>query len=124
MAGAVARGLLAACLLAALAAGPAAAQVVSLKQPAPIARGVAALPRIATPATPATTKINAALARLDKSWLAFRKQCGADTGRSVNVTMRGPGYLSLVVNMDYYCGGAHPDNSSIALVYDLASWTG
>jgi hypothetical protein len=35
--------------------------------------------------------------------------------------MRGPRYLSLVATDSYWCGGAHPDSSTMALVYDLAT---
>jgi hypothetical protein len=35
--------------------------------------------------------------------------------------MRGPRFLSYLVSDSLYCGGAHPDSSSFALVYDLTT---
>ena len=112
---------LAACLLLAAPAAFA-ADAVRLTTPPPLARDNAALPRIAAPASAAMARINRALAKLDKSWMAFIRECRTsrgDTGRSFEVTMRGPAYLSLVTHDDESCGGAHPDSDTLALVYDL-----
>jgi hypothetical protein len=114
-------------LAAVLAAAPAATQSLALSQPRPLSIGQPALPRIAAPVTPAAAKINAALDRMDRRWVAFAHGCHDDesapssdaAGRSVEVTARGPAYLSLVIRYDYSCGGAHPDGGTIALVYDL-----
>lgn len=114
-------------LAAALAAGPAAAQTLALSQPKPLSIGQPSLQRIGAPATAATARINAALDRMDRRWVAFAHDCHDDesapaadnAGRSVEVTARGPAYLSLVIRYDYSCGGAHPDGGTIALVYDL-----
>jgi hypothetical protein len=35
------------------------------------------------------------------------------------VPMRGPGYISFVITDNLYCGGAHPDASTMSIVYDL-----
>ena len=43
----------------------------------------------------------------------------ADWSRKVSVTMQGPRYVSFVASDDYYCGGAYPDTSTVALVFDL-----
>ena len=101
------------------------ASALTLTQPPTLAKGLPALPRIAAPATPATARINAALAKEDASWRAFIKEChdqaGADFDleRSNQVAMSGPAYFSLTIGYSYDCGGAHPDGGTIALVYDL-----
>jgi hypothetical protein len=41
--------------------------------------------------------------------------------RTIEVTMRGPRYLSLLATDNFSCGGPHPDYSLVALVYDLAT---
>jgi hypothetical protein len=100
---------------AAYAAGPAA-----LKPSPPVAPGIAAFPRlVARPGDRAAARINRALAGADAA-----PGCGDDKGswrRTVRVTMRGPRYLSLLASDDWYCGGAYPDYSNTALVYDLAT---
>jgi len=121
------RAAVAGMLAAAMAAAPVAAQTLALSQPKPLSIGQPALPRIAEPKTAATARINAALDRMDRRWTAFAHGCHDDesapdtdnVGRSVEVTARGPAYLSLVIRYDYSCGGAHPDGGAIALVYDL-----
>ena len=102
------------------AGGASAKEPVRLTKPA----SAAAFPRIAAPLTPATAKINAALARLDHRWSAFVRECKAggkdnSADRSVAVTMAGPRFLSVVARDEESCGGAHPDTSTLALVYDL-----
>ncbi len=103
-----------------LATGALAAEPVRLARPA----GASAFPRIAAPQNAATAKINAALARLDRRWAGFARECGAggkdnEASRRVEVTMAGPRFLSLVARDDESCGGAHPDTDTLALVYDL-----
>jgi len=97
------------------------APAVQLSRPA---KG--ALPRIVAPATPATAKINAALATLDRRWAGYVRECKAggkdnEATRTVKVTAAGPRFLSIVASDYEECGGAHPDNSTLALVYDLQS---
>jgi hypothetical protein len=85
------------------------------------------LPLIVSPITPATVRINASLVRVNEAWRKFKEQCFGErppkdmnASRSVEVTMNGTNYLSLVVKEQWYCPGtAHPDHDSIALVYDL-----
>jgi hypothetical protein len=76
---------------------------------------------VATPETPATAKINAALARLDRSWMAFARQCltrpNTYATRSVEAAMQGPRYLSLVARDEGACSGHPPDGSSLSLPY-------
>lgn len=117
-------GLAAALLAAVLGVSAAQAQTVHLSVGPDVAKGSAALPRIASPATPATARINAALGRLDRSWAGYVRDCLAggkdnEAGRHVDVSMRGPRYLSLQAWDEEDCGGAHPDNSLTALTYDL-----
>ncbi len=97
---------------------------VTLTSPAPLAKDVAAFPKLdAHDAT--ADKINAALVRLDNRVRKARADCvaskDAEWSRSIDVTMRGPRYLSYLVSDSVYCGGAHPDSSSFALVYDLTT---
>ena len=108
-----------------LAAASAHAQTVTLTAPPPLAKGMAGLPRIAAPVTPATTRINAALAKVDANWAAMIKDCRQQAGkdfdmeRTVEVPMRGPGYVSVAITYEYDCGGAHPDSGVIGLSYSL-----
>ena len=88
---------------------------------AEIRKGVAALPRIATPNT-AEAKINAAL---DRQNLWVRKAAEACSGpdmfwkRVVEVTKSGPALLSVLVSDSADCGGVHPFDETFPLVYDL-----
>lgn len=105
-----------------LATSAVAAEPVRLARP----MSASALPRIAAPLTPQAAKINAALTRLDQRWASYARECrksGKDNTatRSVKVTMAGLRFLSLVASDEETCGGAHPDNSTLALVYDLGS---
>ena len=105
-----------------LAVGAAAAEPVRLTR----AASASAFPRIAAPQTAATSKINAALARLDRRWAGFVRDCLAggkdnEASRSVEITMRGARYLAVVAHDDESCGGAHPDESRTALTYDLTT---
>src|SRR6202044_3665920 len=72
---------------------------------------------------PATTRINAAFDALDARWSRFMHGCPkeGETGRVVEVTMSGPQFFSVVLNDSESCGGAHPDGSTLALVYDLST---
>ena len=47
-----------------------------------------------------------------------------DWSRSVQVTMRGPRFLSLVAIDSYVnCGGAHPESNTMAMVFDITTGT-
>ena len=96
---------------------------MQLHQASPFNKANARLPKIVSPATPATARINSAFAVLDARWSGFMRSCpkDGDTGRTIKVTMSGPQFFSVVVNDEESCGGAHPDSSSLALVYDLAT---
>ncbi len=101
---------------------------VDLKTSAPLAKDLAAFPRLAVEEDAAGHRINGALAAADARARAFVKDCAAQEGegptsvtRSIVTTMRGPRFLSFVANNYYDCRGAHPDTDTIALVYDLTT---
>lgn len=102
--------------VSALAAAPG---PVALKTRQPLAKTVAAFPRVVGGTSKAAAAlINKALAGAEDVG------CGGVKGywnRSVTATMRGPHYLSLVARDDYYCGTAYPDTDTIPLVFDLAT---
>ena len=115
-------------LLLALPCAALAGEFLTLSQPRPMTEGLTAMPRIAAPQTPATARINAAMQRLDADGVKQAAGCLADARsspttekgdyqRATEVTMRGPGFFSVTVTDSYFCGGAHPDDSSLALVY-------
>jgi hypothetical protein len=98
---------------------------IALAERPQLAAGLAAFPRITAPLTPATIKVNAALARADRRALAAAKACTATAGqqpamwsRTVFVTMRTGRFIAFVASDDADCGGAHPDSGMLALVYD------
>lgn len=97
---------------------------VSLTAPAPLASGVDAFPKLSGH-DPIASKINAGLVKLDERVRKARAECvtakDTDWSRSISVTLRGPRYLSYLVTDSLDCGGAHPDASMFALVYDLKS---
>jgi hypothetical protein len=107
-------------------------------------KGVDAWPLIANPATTAERRVNASLTLLnnglqsslrdcDAGALAEKKQTGTvETGqdpaeddweREVKVTMTGPHFLSMVATDDTFCGGAHPNSDTIAMVFDMTTGT-
>ncbi len=112
---------------------------VQLTPPHQLSKNFDGLPRLVAPAGPAAERINKALAQADQRAVAAAADCtkdtiasGAETAaeaakpsnppdweRGVSVTIQGPDYLSFVVSDNYFCGGAHPDVSIFALVYDL-----
>ncbi|MGA7657409.1 MAG: hypothetical protein WCA96_11590 [Methylocella sp.] len=99
---------------------------IKLRKLPPVAINVAAFPRLVAGADPAIVKrINKLLARGDGRVRNAARDClrmgrkRADWSRKVSVTMQGPRYLSFVASDDYYCGGAYPDTSTVALVFDL-----
>ncbi len=100
---------------------------VVLKAPADLIPGLAAMPQIAAPADDAERRINAAVKRLDTKALAAARDCKAQDGkngsweRTVETPMRGPRFLSFVISDSMYCGGAHPNSSTMSIVYDLTT---
>lgn len=120
----LALALLAACPAASRAAR-AADRVVSIERPKPVRKDLQAFPRIANPVDPAERRINAALQRLDERVRKSAATCKNDDGkpgdweRTVDVPMKGPGFVSYAVSDSTYCGGAHPGFGNTAIVYDL-----
>jgi hypothetical protein len=123
-----AAGLFAAALCGAGAASASPFAVV-LHQPPPLAKDADSLPRIVSPKTAATDRINADLARADAQWREDAVWCRKNAtspkdvylARGFTVTMRGPGFFALSVSDESDCGGAHPNNDVTARVYDLDS---
>ena len=123
---------LAACL-GCTALGPAALAAdapVQLKLSPDIADKIVAFPRLVAAADDkAAQRINKALDKRDASARQMQKDClanvdqpnDADYERTIWVTMQGPRYLGFLVSDNADCGGAHPSNSQMALVYDLVS---
>ncbi len=108
-------------------AGQAADRHVHLRVLPPVSKHIAAMPQIVDPVDAAERHINAALGRLD----ATVRKAASDMkdpdnkpcywARTVDVPMRGPGYISLVITDEIDCHGAHPNESTMAIVYDLRS---
>lgn len=103
---------------------------IRLSKPKPVMRDVAAFPRLAAGAIPATIeRINKALTQADGRVRKAARGCQqADRkhshwSRKISVPMQGPHYVSLIATDDYFCGGAHPDSSTVALVFDLDTGT-
>ena len=108
-----------------------------LHQTAAVGKGVAAFPRLEATGdvtAPAAARVNASLARLDLSVTRAAAECRKGARRSSNkeagdlwsrtieVTMRGPRFLSLIATDSYSCGAAYPsDGIVLPLVYDLST---
>jgi hypothetical protein len=98
---------------------------VVLRHLPPVAHGVEAMPEVVAGAgvtAEVAAKINAALRRVDAKVRVAARQCtGKDREwtRSVDVTMLGPRYLSVTAADELDCGGPHPDEAFLPLVYDL-----
>jgi hypothetical protein len=104
------------------------AEAIEVRKGPPITAGVEAFPRLISGAMPGVVKrINAALARADKQAQSAVSACRREAKgrfhwtRQVSVTMAGPRYLSLLALDNYFCGGAYPDSSKLALVFDLTA---
>lgn len=109
-----------------LAAAAVSAFPLPLAKPRPVRAGVAAFPRIAAPADDAQRRINRALDRLDTKVREAASDCLAgggthpgDWSRDIDTPMRGPEFVSYVVEDEVDCGGAHPNEGHSAIVYDL-----
>jgi hypothetical protein len=105
----------------------AAERIVDIQKPSALGKDQDAYPRIVAPADEAEQRINAAVARLDARLVKGVAECGRNGGRNaewtrtVEVTMRGPRYLSYSITDNASCGGAHPDIGDTAIVYDLTT---
>jgi hypothetical protein len=100
---------------------------VELVERPPLAKGMAALPRLA-PSMPHAADINLALDKLDAAALSSAQNCKKGKTddfaweRAVETTMAGPRFVSFLVRENWMCAGAaHPGNSVAALVFDLDS---
>lgn len=103
-------------------------------RPSPnLAKGVEAFPRLEGEGD-AIKVINKALSAADATAAKDARSCIKDAHgkahweRRVDVTSLSPRFVSFVASSDYFCGGAHPDTSNTALVFDLktgtlADWT-
>ena len=92
-----------------------------------VSKDLSSMPQIVDPTGEAERRINAALQRLDanvrKAALACKAEGGANSSweRNINVPMRGPRFLSFEITDNVFCGGAHPNVSTMAIVYDLTT---
>lgn len=106
-------------------------------------KGVDAWPLIAHPSTPAEQSVNAILNRLNERMAKALRDCDGnyrdwakqvdqpmtgnnavedDWNRTITVTMAGPRFLSMVATDSFvFCGGAHPDSDTLAMVFDLTT---
>lgn len=106
------------------ATGWAADRHLHFRVPPPV-REVASMPQIIDPVDNAENRINAALSRLDETARKAAEDCKSFEGkpgywgRTIDVPMRGPGYVSFVITDYTDCGGAHPNVSTMSIVYDL-----
>lgn len=113
--------------LAAASSVQAADRDIHLHISPPIQKDVAAMPLIAEPTDSAEQRINAALHQMDGRLRKALTTCKGDDGapgnwqRTIDVPMHGPGYLSLVITDDAFCGGAHPSTATMSIVYDLVT---
>lgn len=105
-------------------AGLAATPAPGLRASPDLAKGVEAFPRLVGDGK-AIEEINAALTAADAAAAAEAKDCLDENSgkghwtRRVDVTSLSARLVSFRANDDYYCGGAYPDTSATALVYDL-----
>lgn len=117
-------------LAAALLAHPSAsgaADAVRLKQQQPVARGVAALPRVVAGADAAgLSRINTALAT-DDAWVRRMatscRQAGKKSpwDRKIETTMAGPRFVSFLARDEFMCDSAYPNDRTTAHPFDLAT---
>ncbi len=107
----------------------AASDNLALTRLPPVATNIPSMPQIANPADDAQRRINAALKRLDSAVRIAAPECYKDAknlgatdaywSRTVDIPMSGPRYLSIVITDDAFCGGAHPNTSTMSIVYDI-----
>ncbi len=116
------------------------ARTIQLRPVTELREDVDAWPLILNPAHPAEKRVNAALTQLNKELADTLRDCDAgvaewakasgaarsaedptsgDWVRRVKVTMRGPRFLSMVATDGFFRGGAHPDDNTTVLVFDV-----
>ena len=117
-------------------------QIIRLAPIRQLRKGVDAWPLILNPSSPAEQRVNATLMLMNDRLKMALRDCDAaygkwvdsasdstatggmaygDWSRTVTITMTGPRYLSLVATDGVFCGGAHPGEDQIALVFDMAT---
>lgn len=116
-----------------------AADSMVLSKPPVLRKNVAAMPLIRNAGSGEQQRINQSLKKIDATMLATLAECDKDYSnfarmtdnqhaersrrgdwtRTVAVTMAGPRYLSYLITDSNFCGGAHPNFSESALVFDL-----
>lgn len=103
------------------AAAPEQSSLVLTDQPA-LSPSAEALPRLEGD-SPAYTRLNAELDRLDASARQELADCGADGewSRSITRPMTGPAYLTLRIHTEMACGGPYPSSDQTAITWDLSS---
>jgi hypothetical protein len=118
--------LLASCLQMATS-GEAAEREVRLRLLHNVTRDIPAFPRIAEPVDDAERKVNVALDQLDARARSAARDCKPNAKgrgsweRMLSVPVSGPGFLSFYFADNVFCGGAHPNYSTAAIVFDLRS---
>jgi hypothetical protein len=105
-------------------------------------KGVDAFPLIAHASTAAEQNVNATLNQLNERMANTLKDCDGsyrdwakqvdqpltgknavegDWERKITVTMTGPRFVGMVAIDSVFCGGAHPDSDTLAIVFDLTT---
>lgn len=108
----------------------AAGSAVKLLHQRQINPGVQSLPRLKPTPGMAYDRINHALTRLDAEARSSIKECdamakemeapaGGSYTRKVSVPMTGPGFLTVLMEDDTYCGTAYPTLDRNGITYDL-----
>jgi hypothetical protein len=109
------------------------AGMVRLTSPKPLREKLDAWPLIDHPSSAAQVKINAEIRQLNKAVADIAEGCAHpaadDPGsgrpgfveRQIEVTLRGPRYLSMVAGDGEDCGGAHPANHTEVIIFDLTT---
>jgi hypothetical protein len=113
---------------------------VSLEPMKQLRKDVDAWPLIAHAFTPAEQRVNAFLNGLNERMMESLKDCDAGLRetkigqrlngedhpaqgweRTITVTMTGPRFLSMVTSGSFFCGGPHPYEDRVAIVFDLTT---
>jgi hypothetical protein len=118
------------------------AQTVDLAPITQLRKGVDAWPMLRHANSPSQQRVNATLEHLNQRLVVALKECDAgyteslgtittnrstqapvsqDWTRTIEVTMQGPRYLSMVASDEADCGGVHPNSSRMAMVFDLTT---
>ncbi len=112
-----------------IATGPGAR--ISLEHVRHLREDVDLWPLIAHPNNATERRINASLAHLNTKFSQKVNDCisgkfawsndltPGEWNRTVKVTMEGPRFLSMVAMDGMYCGGAHPDDDLVVLIFNL-----